>query len=65
MFIHVVLEEIGCYIDTGTRDLEGPYITTTDMTPQKCVRYCNDLQFSYAGVQVYYNRVKYNRTDIN
>ena len=43
---------MGCYIDTGVRDLEGPYIATSDMTPEKCVRWCNLQDYSYAGVQV-------------
>ena len=51
-YVVVELENIGCYIDTGVRDLEGPYITTADMTPEKCVRWCNNQEYSYAGLQV-------------
>ena len=53
MYIITDLEPIGCYIDTGVRDLEGPYITTSDMTPEKCVRWCNTQEYSYAGLQVW------------
>ena len=47
-----VLDHLGCFIDTSTRDLEGPYVSTTDMTPEKCVRFCDHHEYSYAGVQV-------------
>ena len=46
------MNEVGCYIDTGARDLEGPYVTTADMTPENCVLYCGRNNFRYAGVQV-------------
>ena len=51
--LHIsALEHIGCYIDAGTRDLEGPHVSTSDMTPEKCVRYCKRNDYRYAGVQV-------------
>ena len=46
------LDPLGCFIDGGVRDLEGPYISTSDMTPQNCILYCNTNGYNYAGVQV-------------
>ena len=47
-----VLNEIGCFIDTGARDLEGPYVSTSDMTPENCVMFCQNNNYRYAGTQV-------------
>ncbi|KAH9946755.1 hypothetical protein B0H21DRAFT_388973 [Amylocystis lapponica] len=45
--------EIGCYTDnTASRTLTGAYYTsTTNMTVESCVDYCNSQSYIYAGVE--------------
>ncbi|KAL5005676.1 hypothetical protein ScPMuIL_016834 [Solemya velum] len=42
---------LGCYIDSGTRDLNGASVNLAANTPQLCTNYCFDQGFAYAGVQ--------------
>lgn len=45
------LRYIGCFRDSGKRDLDGPTNYDGKMTPQMCVSTCAKAGFSYAGVQ--------------
>jgi uncharacterized caspase-like protein len=45
------LRYIGCFRDSGKRDLDGPTSYDGKMTPQLCVATCAKAGFAYAGVQ--------------
>lgn len=45
------LRYIGCFRDSGKRDLDGPTNYDGKMTPQLCVATCRQAGFTYAGVQ--------------
>ncbi len=45
------LRYIGCFRDSGKRDLNGPTNYDGKMTPQMCVATCRQAGFTYAGVQ--------------
>ncbi|MDP2308505.1 MAG: spherulation-specific family 4 protein [Pseudomonadota bacterium] len=42
---------VGCFKDTGERDLDGHLEFTQTNSPETCIETCLDLGFAYAGVQ--------------
>ena len=42
---------LGCFKDTGTRDLSGYTTNTPGMTTQMCVNLCREKGFAYAATQ--------------
>lgn len=44
---------MACYYDTVDRLLDGDFLDDpSNLTNEKCVQYCRDRGFSYAGTQV-------------
>ncbi len=41
----------GCFRDDRARDLDGFFISSADMTHEKCISICRNKGFKYAGVQ--------------
>ena len=42
---------LGCFRDEAVRDLSGPGMSAGDMTAGRCVAWCRDQGFPYAGAQ--------------
>lgn len=46
-----IVKALGCFQDTGSRDLNGFFFTDNAMTTDKCVQTCRAKGFKYAGTQ--------------
>ncbi|MBY6162257.1 WSC domain-containing protein [Mameliella alba] len=42
---------LGCFKDTGNRDLTGAFMASAEMTPALCFQFCRDKGFAIAGLQ--------------